>query len=260
MGTRVMVATAALLAGTATFAGALLTRPAERNTPTAATPVASHAAPAAPRATLAPACRTAAPDTAHGYAAMFARVDPAQWGAADVSLSVPLADGRAVWLYGDTLSAYGFVHSSAIVQDHGCLHVSQRGSQLLPNESARRIYWIHDAHTVGRVVAVRARLIALTGAGPWDFRDAGASRTFYASADAAGDLTIVKRGRLLRSPAPAPGPLYRIGGHAHHLGYSRHAHPEARLASGRTLVTTCQNWDDGQRHPLAAYRPIFTER
>ena len=73
-------------------------------------------------------------------------MSPEQWGAADVSISVQLLDGRALWLYGDTFSTKRFVHSTAIVQDRGCLHVANAGDQLLPNDDDTHIYWIHDAH------------------------------------------------------------------------------------------------------------------
>jgi hypothetical protein len=201
-------------------------------------------------------CTKPAPTTAKGYAAMFAAVPTSQWGAGDVSISVPLAE-RSVWLYGDTFSAGRFVHSTAIVQDRGCLHVSHGGAQLLPNDDARHIYWIDSATGHGSTLTIQARAITLTGTGAWAFRDGGHTRTASASVSAAGDVSFVRWTADHESPAPNPGPMYPYG--PHHFGYGRHIHPEARLASGRVLVTVSQNWDDGVLHPFADYRPIFSE-
>ena len=217
---------------------------------------------------------------------MFAEVDPAQWGAGDVSISAKLEDGtgRAVWLYGDTASARpnGFVHSSAIVQTGGCLHVSRRGAQLLPDDDPTHIYWIWDVialptvanrefHYSGNdaLLWIQAQAITLTGKGVWDFRDGGYSRSAVASVDAAGDVWFVRWAVDRGDPGnlrwgrygrvPDPGPMYKLDSNPHHIGYSQHPHFEATLASGETLWTTCQNWDDGKVHPFADYRPIFTE-
>lgn len=221
----------------------------------------------APVKVTTPACGEPAPTTAAGYRSMLDAVPVSEWGAADVSLSVRLSDGRVVWLYGDTLSTSRFAHSTAIVQTGGCLHVSRGGVQLLPDEkvvahpTTRRptvIYWISAARVAGAGLVVTGRRIAIVGAGPWDFKDTGFERVFTVSVSAGGDLSVV-RSKLNRSAVPDPGPLIDIGGPAHHFGYSRHTHPWAKLASGKTLVTTCQNWDDGAVHPLPSYRPIYTE-
>jgi len=192
---------------------------------------------------------------------MFAALPPDQWAAADVSISVPLPDGRALWLYGDTLATHSFVHSSAVVQDGGCLHVSRAGAQLLPDDDATHIYWIESALAIsGQVVEVKARSIKLVGTGPWDFRNGGYERTAAVDVDPSGDVTFRHWNTRVPSPAPDPGPMYRLDGRPHHFGYARHVHPEATLRDGRTLVTTCQNFDDGTLHPFADYRPIFSER
>jgi len=221
---------------------------------------ASRPTSARPVVHSAPPCRRSAPTSAAGYAAMFAGVDPARWGAADVALSVPLPDGRVVWLFGDTLSTRRFVHSSAIVQTGGCLHVSGGGSQLLPDADATHVYWISSARVVAGGMNVTAREIELTGRGPWDFRDDGHDRV--ALVRVVGDDVEFARwlGRH-ESAAPDPGPMIAIDpAHRHHFGYGRRPHPEAQLASGDVLVTTCQNWDDGRPHPFSAYRPLFSEQ
>jgi hypothetical protein len=243
----IVVVGSVLLVGAGGAAFAASSSHVEHRSPAAAPAV--HAAPKG--------CTKPAPTTAKGYAAMFAALPTSQWGAADTSISVPLADGRDVWLYSDTFEAGRFVHSTAIVQDQGCLHVSHTGAQLLPNDDAQHIYWISTATGHGSSLTIQARAITLTGHGPWDFRDGGHTRTALASVSAAGDVSFVRWTADRSSPAPNPGPMYVYG--PHHFGYGRHTHPEARLASGRVLVTTCQNFDDGVLHPFADYRPIFSE-
>lgn len=257
----------------AALAAAAVTVPTTSPTPapvvTVAAPTAARVAPAA--RTAATTCTIPAPTTARGYRAMLDAVPDAQWGAADVSISTRIADGRVVWLYGDTFSTGRFVHSTAIVQTRGCLHVSRGGAQLLPNTVVEAnptkarptiIYWISAAKAHGTGLDITARRIAIFGRGVWDFRDTGYQRTFSATVTAAGDVAATfARSVGAWTPAPDPGPFYAFGdNNPHHFGYSRHTHPEARLASGRMLVTTCQNWDDGVLHPFAAYRPVFTER
>jgi hypothetical protein len=202
-------------------------------------------------------CGTPAPTTAVGFAHLFATLNPSEWGAADVAISVPLGDGRSVWLFGDTLSTRRFVHSSAITESGGSLHVSHHGAQLLPNVDAETIYWIDGGKETAEGLTISARAIRLTGTGPWDFTDAGWSRTALATVSPAGDVTFVRWLSKTSSPAPNPGRMYVYG--PHHFGYARHTHPEFKLADGHVLVTTCQNWDDGKTHPLAAYRPLFSE-
>lgn len=207
-------------------------------------------------------CFKATPTTAQGFANMFASVSTKEWGAADVSISVPLSDGRSVWLYGDTFSEGRFVHSTAIVQTKGCLHVSNGGAQLLPNDDDRHIYWIESGKQIiaGRL-SVRARGVEITDpSNPWGFKDAGFSRDALVTVDYYGNLHFVSWGPKIVSPAPDPGQFVKLDDNPHHFGYSERAHPEFKLASGKTLWTTCQNWDDGVLHPFADYRPIFSER
>ncbi len=223
-----------------------------------------------------PICTRPAPDTAAGYSALFATTDPREWGGADVAVSVPLG-GRSVWLFGDTFSAGPdgrgrFVHSTAITQRAGCLHVSHGGAQLLPDErrvavptptDPSRIYWIQGGRALGPdTLAVTARTIELTGTGPWDFRDGGASRTALATLDEAGDVTFVRWLATNPGPAPDPGPLIDCEAPrppaAHHFCYGRHRHPELTLAGGHVLVTVSQNWDDGVLHPMREYQPLFS--
>jgi len=214
-------------------------------------------------AALAPArapayCRKGAPVTAAGYARMFAALPVRLWGAADGAASVTMGT-RSVWLFGDTFSTGRFVHSTAITQNRGCLHVSHAGAQLLPNDNRTHIYWIESAVVRSPIrLDIRARTVTLTGTTAWAFRDGGFSRVAVTRLNAAGDLTFSVWKAKFRAPIPDPGPMYVYG--PHHFGYGRRTHPELRLASRKMLVSTCQNWDDNRLHPPAAYRTIFTER
>lgn len=227
-------------------------------------------------------CALPAPSTARGFAKLFSSINTAEWGAADVSISVPLPDGRSVWLYGDTFEQdaiylkngaldttkpWRMPHSTSIVQDGGCLHVSNGGNQLLPNDDATHIYWITSATaltgTWNNWLHVTARSITITGKGAWSFSDNGFSRTASVYADpATGNVTFINWNTKTVGP-PASSPLINCEAPAypipHHVCYAHHTHPEFNLASGKTLATTCQNWDDGLPHPLSAFRPIFTE-
>jgi hypothetical protein len=269
--TGVAVAGAAVADGAMT--GGAMTRGAmTRGAMTGSPPkqsVAGRTATDGPRPAVA-RCGTPAPRTAAGYAELFRTLDRREWGGGDVALSVPIG-GRSVWLFGDTLSTYRFVHSSAITQDGGCLHVSHGGGQLLPDQHVvarptraepSRIYWIVGARRVAPDrLAVTARAIDIVGTGPWDFRDGGSSRTALLTVDAAGDVTFERWLKRTLSPPPPPGLLLDCDAAAppipHHVCYAEHRHPELRLAGGRVLVTVSQNWDDGRLHPFADYQPLF---
>lgn len=209
-----------------------------------------------------------APKTAKGFARMWAQIDEAEWGGADVSISVPLPDGRSVWLYGDTLSGNnGFVHSTAIVQDGGRLHVSQGGRQLLPDDDPSHIYWIEDAkHIGGNQLQVDASPMEIGTKSAWDFhRTRPEARRAIVQVDAAGDVSFVEwagwvKGEPIEPTVEILGP--------NHYAYGAQPHPEFKLASGKTLYTVNQNWDNGfDAHRNADgslrfsdWRPMFEER
>ena len=69
-------------------------------------------------------------------------------------------------------------------------------------------------------------------------------------------------------PPSDPGPMYNFGdGNANHFGYLRFTHPELKLAGGKLLVSTSQNWTDTwEQHcnldgsfRWTDYQPVFTE-
>jgi hypothetical protein len=245
-------------------------------------------------------CPAPTPTTAAGYAAMFAALPTAQWGAADVSISVRVGPTN-VWLFGDTISRVtswspfqgGFVHSTAVTQRYGCLHVSVNGAELLPSEVDLAAdmtpiptwYWIKSARSEGVDAAgighlrITADRVQATGTGAWDFAVVG-QRTaeallFVDTGDVVFDhwtdaaavpvQNIVRKDGGIYAPwtstvsEVATGKML-VSGLPHtdgHFSYAPSVHPETRMASGRTLMTVCQN-----RTPLTAYtdyRPLFFE-
>lgn len=246
----------------------------------AVTPGQPAASPAAHRP-VGTRCAIPSPVTAAGYTAMFAKLDPTVWGAADTALSVRLP-GRAVWLFSDTASAkpgaaydtfadWGrFVHSTAIMQTSGCLHVSNRGAQLLP-DAGNNFYWIDSASVIDRAT------LRVTGY-EMDYRTratTGRFRSALVSISTAGDLYF--RRWLGYVAAPSISPLVKdaglLGNSVSYNGtvicdnilqpgpeytYSPQLHPELGLASGETLLSLAVGWVSGPPTWQQA-RPIFRE-
>lgn len=213
-----------------------------------------------------------APTSAAGYTRLWDSLNPDVWGGADVSLSVPLPDGRAVWLYGDTLSGYhGMVHSSAITQDGGRLHVSHDGDQLLPTapDSHGRtvVYWIESARLTGAAeITASVAPTWVNGTSGWG-RVSRQNRLAVLSVSRTGDVTFTHWAGQATPPhlvtkwlTPADGaPFQREGV----LFYGKRSHPEAKLSGGRHLVTICRNSVKPVRLrngsvDYRAYRPVFT--
>lgn len=188
-------------------------------------------------------------------------------------------------------------HSSAIVQTGGCLHVSQQGSWVLPGQvdltnydnpaTAKPVlawYWIKGAVSYGRTspygfdyLLITADHVQATGDKPWQFKVIG-QRTAQAWVSASGDVGFVQW--VNHAPAPVQHVVRKDGpyppwsptvsdvrtgkvlvtGLPHsrtHFSYAPSVHPEAHLASGRTLLTVCQNATPLRSY--AAYRPLFFE-
>ena len=207
------------------------------------------------------------PTSSEDFTKLFSAIDDNQWGAADVSISVPLSDGRSVWLYGDTFSGNnGFVHSTAIVQDGWKLNVSNGGKQLLPNDSDQEIYWIEKANEVApNVLNIVSAPMQLGTGGVWDFhRRNEKSRVAEAKVSNAGDVNFVKW--IGYVPAPPQHQDFRPIG-PNHFTYAEELHPQFPLKSGKTLATICQNWDDDISNHIVNgklryedFRPLFVER
>lgn len=102
-----------------------------------------------------------------------------------------------MWLYGDTLSFdNGLVNSTAIVQDGGNLHVSSRGTQLLPSDpdvgGRKRTNWVETMDILGKHrIHVTALLMSIGDASVWDFKRWNyKSRTATPRVTAAGDVVF----------------------------------------------------------------------
>lgn len=210
-----------------------------------------------------------APTTAAGFNQMWEQVSVDQWGAADVAESVPLKDGRSVWLFGDTMSRYnGFVHSTAITQDGGNLHVSNNGKQLLPNDPSteagrKNIYWIEEGKAVGdSTIEVTAKPMSVGDANVWDFKERDTrSRVAVVTIDDTGDATFVK----WKGYTPSPDQYQDLTeDRPGHYTYQRRAHPQFAMDSGKVLMGNSQNWSEPKKTEIGeidylAYRPVFTE-
>lgn len=207
------------------------------------------------------------PDTVREYRAMFAKVPTSQWGAADISISAALPDGRRVWVYGDTLSdTHGFVHSTAIVQDGKALHVSRGGKQLLPN-AGKTFYWPETIKVAKNgTLTITAAPVKMTGTDLFDFaRHKTKSRVAKAQVTKDGDLRFMRWTKMVPRPdITGDGEDIQILG-PNHYSYWEVVH-DIDLRDGSCLKTTSQNWDDGfdaHRNPdgslkYSDFRPMFS--
>ena len=214
---------------------------------------------------------------------MFSSLSTSQWGAADVSISIRFG-ADSIWLFGDTISrvtswrpfAGRFMHSSIVTQHDGCLHVSHAGAQVLPNEADGTWYWIKAAAAVGADhLRITADHVEATGTGAWAFRVIG-ERTATAVLDSNGDVTFQS---WTGQPVPTQNVVRKDGAYApwtqtvsdvatgrvlvtglpdttSNWSYAPSVHSEVHLASGKTLLTVCQN---SARLSYAGYRPLFFE-
>ena len=137
------------------------------------------------------------PATAREWGALFHSLPTDEWGGGDVSVSVRLASGRRLWMYGDTLSRRNvFVHSSAIVTDARSIEVANGGQQILPVEPVvdgrRTVYWTETLTPLeGEYVLVTTTPVSLNvrSLGSWDFHRVDArSRQGLLHVDAVGDV------------------------------------------------------------------------
>lgn len=198
-----------------------------------------------------------APTTAQGFTEMFATVDTNEWAGADVSLSVDMGGGRSVWLFGDTFSySNGFVHSTAITQDGGTLHVSNGGQQLLPNDGPKDFYWIEQAQAIDSdTIHVTAAPMTAQAQNMWDFqRRSLESRIAEVSVDEAGDVHFERWVGYTEAPLQ----YNDLSGTDGHYTYETRTHTEFVMDSGQALMTTNNNWAEKQED-LTKYRMTFWE-
>lgn len=184
-GLRALSVVAAVGLGVATVGAAALLSSAAGSARRAAPRPAGHR----------PACGTPAPTAAKGYQAMFDAMNTAGWSGGDGASSVPLPDGRSLWLFGDTIlgpeapgGGYGagtrMVHNSFVIQDRGCLRAvnGPRGGEVLP-DSGTAFYWPTAGLALGDRLYVFAARVVATGDRPFDFRAVGTDLAVFALAN-----------------------------------------------------------------------------
>ena len=130
-------------------------------------------------------CTSIVPSSAAEYAAAFDGLrHTTSWLSADTAVAVPLPDGRAVWLFGDTyvgtLQSDGsidpssrFLNNSFVVQSGACLTPLEGGQpaaprSLIPEPAPGEAYWPSSAVPENGVLRVFCTHIRRTGVGPLD--------------------------------------------------------------------------------------------
>lgn len=156
-----------------------------------------------------------------------------QWSGADRTASLPLPDGRLLWLFSDTfLGPVGpghsrprtspFINNSAVVQRDGRLERTVHGgtpqdpAALVPTGVAGEFYWVGDAtvHGEGDVHAIYNRY-RRTGGGGLDFTLLGSALATFSLPD----LTLTGVRPLPLSDRIAWGSeLLADGGHTYIYG------------------------------------------
>ncbi|GAB2599965.1 hypothetical protein Aab01nite_65780 [Paractinoplanes abujensis] len=124
--------------------------------------------------------------SAAGLTALFQRYGDTSgdWLGADRTASVPLPDGRRLWLFSDTFlgrpdpggarpRSASLVHNSAVVQDGGKLTTLTGGSpgrpaSLFSTGDDGEYHWVGDASVLSDQVQVLVNRIKRTGPGPLD--------------------------------------------------------------------------------------------
>ncbi|MFE6509199.1 hypothetical protein ACFVDI_02600 [Nocardioides sp. NPDC057767] len=103
------------------------------------------------------------------------RAEPALQGG-DVGVSATLADGRSIWMFGDTLRAKelpgaGFVRNSMLLVEPDCLRVvlPESGGAIIPDRDDGVGYWPMSVTTLDKpgyaLVVVAAQRVRATGSG-----------------------------------------------------------------------------------------------
>lgn len=130
------------------------------------------------------------PTSAAGWSRLFGGLD-GDWAGGDAALSVRLADGRLLWVFGDSLTgevradgrrAPGatIVRSSVLVSDGTCVTAATPRRTSLPGSGGT---WLWPTSVLlqrtttagGSTVVVLAQRMRSTGSGAWSFARVGAS-------------------------------------------------------------------------------------
>ncbi len=127
------------------------------------------------------------------------------WTSADATYSVPLGDGRVLWLYGDSwintrnwdgsIRSNGkFIRNSAVVQSGNTLTTLTRGVDWNPDDFMKptqpgQWYWPFAGKVVGDRVYVFMNRVKSWGSGSWNFKSAGVDLLVLRKSD----LSLVSR-------------------------------------------------------------------
>jgi hypothetical protein len=167
--------------------------------------VEAPAAPAPQAAAAAARLRRCGPEPtdAAGWSAVFDRLD-GDWAGGDTALSARLADGRLLWVFGDSFvgdvradgsraAGSRIVRNSVLVSDGGCVDAATPGRTSLPGRGGT---WLWPTSVVARPapggatsVVVFAQRMRSTGAGAWSFERVGAAAVELRAA-ARGAVTV----------------------------------------------------------------------
>lgn len=142
------------------------------------------------------------PTDAAGWNRLFGDLD-GDWAGGDAALSVRLADGRLLWVFGDTMTGRvgrdgrrapgaGIVRSSILVTDGTCVTSAAPRRTALPGTGST---WLWPTSVLlqrstragGSTVVVFAQRMRSTGTGAWSFARVGA---------AAVELTVAPHGAV----------------------------------------------------------------
>ncbi len=168
-------------------------------------------------------CTVATPATAAGFQAMFDAKNDDGWSGGDQAASLPLPDGRTLWVFGDTVlgrqarsGGYApgtkMVSNSFLLQDRGCLRAvnGPRRTAVIPNARNGDKYWpLAAAVDAGRLVVTAAR-VRPTGHGPFDFTGVGTEAAVF-TLPRLGVPRFERMARLPSTGQPETRPQY---GHA----------------------------------------------
>ncbi len=229
---------------------------------------------ARPQPALAAGCTRAAPSAAAHGASIDALRSPA-WTAADLTGSVPLTDGRRLWLYGDTITSGlgptgGAVsrsftaRNSAIVQERGCLTPLLQGSgptagSWIPQLGAEWS-WPGDGYARDGTVWVYATRLGEIGPGVFGFE---ARAVDLVEVDQA-TLTIrrVHRNRYAAAPVLLGSSVTTDGTWTYVYGRDERGSKRntyvARVPAANPLATTTYWTGAAWSTDAGQARPIFT--
>lgn len=175
--------------------------PGPSPTPPAPTPPPVPASPATDGPFEVTECGDATPlagAPASAFDAMWRR-SGAGWTGGDGTYSVPLPDGRILWLFGDTflggVTATGaraadsvMVNNAFVVQDGRCLTTLAGGTRQHPAAMvgtgvSGSWYWPAGARVSGSTLTVALWRFTRTGIGMWDWRFDGSTLAFFSLPD-----------------------------------------------------------------------------